>query len=398
MDVVVGRLRSKNNLILCLTAICVGIGILLPLSIGAQERQGLLLNAGLSVQSDSNITRTAEKISDKLAVFSPQLQFLSNVGQHKYVFDYRGDFTVYNEYNQYNNNENSLNLAAQFGHSYRFSSVFSLGYQDSVEAPGINNSQTEFGNEFNKLTRKSALANFYYGTSASNGQFVLGLDHNQQRYTNNQQAFRDINLNTLTSTFFYRMGPQTRLLFEAIVDRFDDIASTLATDRSSDGNRYLAGVEWAATAITSGTFKVGYQQRDYADESFNDIDGLSYFLDMLWQPNSFTKVKIGAKRTTRESAQQDIGGFISTTYSLGLEHELSSRTQLNVLYEQDESGFNNEQNRSDTRKSIKIGIAHSLRTWLDIRLDYRHLARSSNDEVYLFSSDAVELSLTTKFN
>ncbi len=125
---------------------------------------------------------------------------------------------------------------------------------------------------------------------------------------------------------------------------------------------------------------------------------MSYFLDMLWQPNSFTKLKIGAKRTTRESAQQDIGGFISTTYSLGLEHELSSRTQLNVLYEQDESGFNNEQNRSDTRKSIKIGIAHSLRTWLDIRLDYRHLARSSNDEVYLFSSDAVELSLTTKFN
>jgi hypothetical protein len=398
MGVVMGRLGNKNNLVLCFTALCVGIGLLLPSSVGAQERQGLLLNANLLVESDSNITRTAEEISDKLAVFSPQLQFLSNVGQHKFVFDYRGEFTVYKEYNQYNNNENSLSLAAQFEHGYRFRTSFSLGYQDIIEAPGINNAQTELGNEFNKLTRKSALAKFSYGTIISNGQLVLGLNHNQLRYTNNQQSFRDVDVNTLTGTFFYRMAPKTRILFEASVAKFDDVASTLATDRTSDENRFLAGVEWAATAIISGTFKVGYQQRDYADESFNDIDGLSYNLDMIWQPNSYSKVIIGSTRTTRESAQQDIGGFISTSYSLGLEHELSSRTQLNAAYKQDESDFNNVQNRSDTRKVITMGITHSLRTWLDIRLDYRHLARSSNDEIYVYTSDSIELLLTSKFN
>ena len=178
VGVVVSCLRNKNNLILCFTAVCVGIGLLLPSSVGAQERQGLLLNANLLVESDSNITRTAEEISDKLAVFSPQLQFLSNVGQHKFVFDYRGEFTVYKEYNQYNNNENSLSLAAQFEHSYRFRTSFSLGYQDIIEAPGINNAQTELGNEFNKLTRKSAMVKFSYGTRASHGLFLLGLDHN----------------------------------------------------------------------------------------------------------------------------------------------------------------------------------------------------------------------------
>ena len=208
MGVVMGRLGNKNNLVLCFTALCVGIGLLLPSSVGAQERQGLLLNANLLVESDSNITRTAEEISDKLAVFSPQLQFLSNVGQHKFVFDYRGEFSVYKEYNQYNNNENSLSLAAQFEHSYRFRSSFSLGYQDIIEAPGLNNAQTELGNEFNKLTRKSALAKFSYGTIVSNGQLVLGLNHNQLRYTNNQQSFRDVDENTLTGTFFLSHGPQ----------------------------------------------------------------------------------------------------------------------------------------------------------------------------------------------
>jgi hypothetical protein len=398
MGVAMKLLCNKNNLILCPTALCVGIGSLLSPLANAQERQGLLLNVGLSVKSDSNITRTAEETFDKIAIFSPQLQFLSNVGQHKFVFDYQGDFTTYNDNNQYNYNANALSLVTQFEHSYRFSSAFSLGYQDNIEEPGTNIAQNELGNEFNKFTRKSAKIKFSYGTIISNGQLALGLDHNQQRYTNNQQGFRDLDQNTLTGAFFYRMAPKIRLLFEASTARFDDVASIITTDRTSDENRFLAGVNWAETAIISGTFKVGYQQKDYADEGFNDIDGLSYFLNMLWQPHRFNKVKIGAKRTTRESAQQDIGGFIITTYSLGLEHELSSRTQLNVSYEQDESGFNNVQNGSDTRKIVTMNITHSLRAWLDIRLDYRHLARSSNNEINVFSSDSLKLSLMSKFN
>jgi hypothetical protein len=391
---VVSCSRNKNNLILCLADICFGIGLLLPSSVSAQERQGLLLNAVLTVQSDSNITRTAEKTSDRLAVFSPQLQFLSHVGQHTFVFDYQGDLSVYNDNSQYNYNNHDFKLGAQLGHSYQFSSEFALGYQNKIEDPGANNAAPQVISEFNQLTRKTALAKIYYGTKSSNGQLVLGLDHNQERYTNNQQSFRDLDQNTLTGTFFYRIVPKIRILFEASVATFDDVAGI----RSSDQNRFLAGVEWAATAIISGTFKVGYLQRDNVNESFNDISGLSYNLDMIWQPNSYSKVIIGSKRTTLESAQQDIGGFISTSYSLGLEHALSSRTQLNASYEQAESDFNNVQNRSDTGKSIKMGISHSLHTWLDIRLDYRYSARSSNDEIFVFSSDSLGLSLTSKFN
>jgi hypothetical protein len=398
MGLVVSSLDNKNNLILCLTAICVLVVLLLPSSAGAQERQGLLLNAGLTVQSDSNITRTAEKTSDRLAIFSPQLQFLSNVGQHTFVFDYQGDFAAYNDNSQYNYNDHDFKLGAQLGHSYQFSSEFALGYQNKIEEPGSNDDAPQAINAFNQLTRKTARAKIYYGTRASNGQLVLGLDHNQRRYTNNQQRFRDLDQNTLTGTFFYRMAPKTRILFEVSFGQFDDVSGTLAADRTSDENRYLVGVEWAATTITSGTFKIGYQQRSFPDVSFNDVDGLSYFLDMLWQPNSYTRIKIGAKRATDESAELNIGGFISTGYSLGLEHALSARTQLKARYEHDKADLTFVQNRSDTRNSIKIGIAHSLRTWLDISLDYRHLTRSSNDEIYAFSSDAVEMTLTTTFD
>jgi hypothetical protein len=396
MGVVVSSLRNKNMSVLSLNTLFVGI--LLQSSVLAQERQGLLLNAGLTVISDSNITRTAEKTSDKAAIFSPQLQFLSSIGQHKFVFDYQGAFATYNDNTQFNYSDHEVNLTALFDHSYRLSSEFILGYQKQVEDPGSNNAQTEISSEFNELTGKSATAKLYYGTPASTGQFVFGVDHNQQRYTNNQQSFRDLDRNTLTGTFFYRMAPKTRLLLEASVAKFDAVAGTLFADQSSDENRYLAGVEWEATAITSGTFKVGYQKKDFEDARFNDIDGLSYFLDMTWRPNTYTNITIGANRSTSESAQQDIGGFISTGYSLALVHALSARTQLKARYSLNESDFSDAQNRTDKRKSITLGLTHSLRTWLDISLDYRHLTRSSNDEIFDFSSDAVELSITSKFD
>jgi hypothetical protein len=393
-----GRLGNKNNLVLCFTALCVGIGLLLPSSVGAQERQGLLLNANLLVESDSNITRTAEEISDKLAVFSPQLQFLSNVGQHTFVFDYRGDFAVYNEYNQYNHNDNALSLVAQFDHSYRINSEFRLVYENKIEAPGTTNAALQTNNEFNKYTLKSAFATFIYGTSNSSGQFVLGMGHNQQRYTNNQQSFRDLDLNILIGTFFYRMAPKTRLLLEASAVELDNISGIQISDSTSGENMYLAGVEWEATATSSGTFKVGYREKGFEGNRLNDLDGLSYLLDMVWQPSSYTKVNIGAKRQPEESALQNVGGYISNSYSLSLSHRFSTRSLLKATYRQKKSDFSSTQNRTGKSNTITMGVKHSLRTWLGISLDYRHSTRSSNDEIYTFSSKSVELSLTSKFD
>jgi hypothetical protein len=396
MGRVVRSLRSRKMSVLYFNMLF--IGMLFQSSIFAQERQGLLLNADLSVISDSNITRTAEKTSDKSSIFSPKLEFSSNIGQHKFVFNYKGVFAVYNDNFQYNYNDHDLKLGATFDHSYRINSEFKFGYQDKVEAPGSNNAAAQINDELNQLTSKSALAKMSYGTAASIGQFVLGLEHEQQRYTNNQQSFRDLKQNTLIGTFFYRMAPKTRLLLEASVAKIDAVAGALFADKSSDENRYLAGVEWEATAITSGTFKVGYQKKDFKDERFIDLDGLSYFLDMTWKPNTYTNITIGAKRSTSESAQQNIGGFIKTGYSFSLEHAIGARTQLKAKYALNESDFSDAQDRTDKGKNITVGMSYSLRKWLDISLDYRHFTRNSNYEFFDFSSDSVELSLTSKFD
>jgi uncharacterized protein (PEP-CTERM system associated) len=128
-----------------------------------------------------------------------------------------------------------------------------------------------------------------------------------------------------------------------------------------------------------------------------DLSGLSYAVDMSWQPDTYSSVTVGATRLTNESAQQDIGGSINTLYSLGLEQAFTPLTSLNVLYEQDKSDFSGAQNRTDRRKRFEVGLAHSLQTWLDISLDYRHVTRDSDDTLFNFSSNVIELSISTNF-
>jgi hypothetical protein len=372
---------------------------LLQPSVQAEERQGFVVNAGLSVISDSNITgtKTAAGTSDKSTLFSPHIQYLSSINQHQFEFDYQGDFAAYNQNSQFNYNDHNLTFAALFDHSARLNTEFSLAYQNKIEAPGETNAVTPLNNEFNQLTSKSVLAKLYYGTPASSGQFVFGLAHDQKRYTNNEQSFRDMDQSNFTGTFFYRIAAKTRLLLEASIATNDYVAVAEFADQSSDGTLYLTGIEWKATAATSGTFKLGYQSTSYADGRLQDLSGLSYAVDMSWQPDTYSSVTVGATRLTNESAQQDIGGSINTLYSLGLEQAFTPLTSLNVLYEQDKSDFSGAQNRTDKRKRFEVGLAHSLQTWLNISLDYRHVTRDSDDALFNFSTNVIELSISTNF-
>jgi hypothetical protein len=391
------NLHVKKMLVLCLNFLF--FWALLQTPVFSQERQGLLLNTSLTMTNDSNITRTetSGETSDKSAIFSPQVQYLSNIDQHQFKFDYQGDFAVYNDNSQYNYTNHDLKFAALFDNSVRVDSEFTLGYQNKAEEPGASNAATSLNNEFNQLTSKFLLGKLYYGTPASSGQFIFDLAHNQQRYTNNEQRFRDTDQSKFTSTFFYRMAPKTRLLLEASITNNDYLVVTEFADQSSSDTLYLAGLEWEATATTSGTFKLGYQSKSYDDVRLKDLSGLSYSLDMSWQLSTFSNLTVGATRLTNESAQQNIGGSINTLYSFGLEQDFTSLTSINVIYEQDKSDFSSAQNRTDKRKRFEVGLVHSLQTWLDISLGYRYLTRDSDDALFDFSLNMIELSITTNF-
>ena len=377
----------------------------IPLTSQAEDRPGLLLNGSVSAEYTDNVLNNANETSDTALIVNPELKYLGLVGKHKFLLSYDGKLSTYTEDSDLNYNEHKLAVGARLDHSHRINTEFKLGYDKKIEQPGSTNSSTQTLTNFHKYNNTSALAKFYYGQTKSMGQIVLGYRYNEREYTNNQQSYRDVEQNQFSATFFYRVAPKTRILFLASTEEYtyeDQVLNNgLVFNQSSNNNLYLAGVEWEASAKTTGLFKIGYQDKDFDDVRFNDISGLSYMLDMIWKPNTYTQIKLGATRQTTESAQVNEGGFLSTSYSIDVSHEITARTSLTGQYviDNDDIVFSSgSADRTDKRNTIKVGVKHSLRKWLNINLAYKYQDKSSTNEIYNFESNTVSLSLETKFD
>jgi len=375
--------------------------LIAPMVNNAAERSGLLLNGTVSVEHTDNVLNNLNEISDTAFIIAPEIKYLGLVGKHKFLFNYDGKLANYSDNSDFNYNEHKLAVGARLDHSHKINSEFKLGFDKKIETPGSTNSSTQALTDFNQYQDKSALARLYYGQKNSIGQIVIGYKYNDLEYTNNQQEFRDYEQDQLSATFFYRIAPKTRLLFQATATEFtyndQQLANGLLFNQSSEQKTYLAGVEWEATAKTTGLFKIGYQYKDFDDVRFSDISGLSYFLDMIWKPNTYTNIKLGASRQATESALLNESGFLSTSYSVDISHYIRPHTAITARVDIENDEIATSSNRTDKRNSIQIGINHSLREWLNIKLAYKYQEKTSDIELFNFESNIVQLSLETEF-
>jgi hypothetical protein len=386
---------AKSKIIL---ATVISICLFISKSAIAEERQGLLLNATITAEHDDNVLRKIVPVSDSSLQISPELTYLTHMGKHIFALDYQGNYSAFKKDTKLNYNNHNIALLAKLDHSLKISSTLKLSYQDEIEEPGTNNSITSLFTEFNQTKNKKAAANIYYGTKKSIGQLSLNLQHTKQRYTNNLQDYRDLNRNKATGTFFYRIAQKTRLLFQVSLRDYDYINKSKYQNQSSQETFYLAGVEWDITAKTSGTFKLGYQGKDFDENLYQNIDALSYLLDMTWKPNTYSKVKISASRKTQESSQILTGAFITNDFAINAEHKITARTKLKAAYSFANNDIISLRDRTDKKHNITFGIDHSLLTWLSISLDYNFIQRKSDNAIYEHKANVIALSLTTTFD
>lgn len=373
-----------------------------PLLANAEERSGLTLNGSIATEYSDNVLNNINKISDTALIAEPNVKYLGYAGKHKFKINYDSKLSSYSKNSQLNYNEHILLLGAYLDITNKINTELSFGFDKVNETPGITNSTTQTLTDFNKYKNKSALASFFYGQRKSIGQIVLSYKYNDREYTNNQQEFRNYESDNVSATFYYRIAPKTRLLFQASTTEYEyndqQLNVNLVINQSSNEKKYLAGVEWEATAKTTGLFQIGYQNKNYDDQQLNDISGLSYNLDMIWKPYERTKIKLSASRKATESALLNESGFLSTSYGIEVSHNITTHTSVTSQYKINNDDIITNSNRTDKRNNFSLGVNHSLRNWLNIKLAYKFKDKSSSIEQLNFESNMVLLSLETAFN
>jgi len=231
---------------------------------------------------------------------------------------------------------------------------------------------------------------YTYGARSAANQIDLGASYAQLRYDNSDGINDDKERNTtgLTTTWYHRIGSNTRGLLEYDHTVFDYLQSGSRLNSTSDA--VLAGAEWDFTARTSGKVRVGYERKNFDDNSVDDLSNPTWQVDLRWKPRTYSTFSFVAHQAMAEG--DDGADAVKTTSALfGWRHGWTER--ITTVAEAGLSRYEYEgQNRTDDLHDYNLAVEYAMRRWLDIELGYRYRNDNSDADNQSFERNIFLLS------
>lgn len=215
---------------------------------------------------------------------------------------------------------------------------------------------------------------YTYGGREAKGRINTTLGFEDKTYTNFRTTTRsrDYDKISLGAGFNYKISDKTTALIE--IERSDINYDN--TDLDSTTQRILSGVTWDATAKTSGTVKLGYQNKDFDNTAYSDTSAGTWNIELLWNPKTYSTFRLSTSQDFTESTTTDT--FVDTkNYILGWEHFWNDKLSSNLSYSNTNEKFGNS-NRSDDIDVLTLALTHNTKRWLDMGLIFERSERDSN--------------------
>lgn len=331
----------------------------------------------LSVQvghNDNIFSTETNETSSTITVVNPSVQFVAEKDNDAYRVTYDLKVGTLHDSRADDYVDHTLTGEAILELNSRNRLDLTAGLAKIHEDRGSNNAAT--GAKPARYTDTSLSGVYRYGAEGAAGNLEVGASYLDHAYDNlgtlNDSRERE-NIR-LDATFFYRVAPKTRALFEV---RAEDIDYKLtASDLDNTEMKYLAGVTWDATAKTSGTAKIGYQNKDYDAVSREDQDGASWEVSARWSPRTYSTFDLATSQEYEEASGNE-DGIDTETYSLTWNHSWDERISTQAMLShmnEDYIGLT----REDETDTAMVGVNYELKRWLSMNLAYTYKDKDSN--------------------
>lgn len=128
----------------------------------------------------------------------------------------------------------------------------------------------------------------------------------------------------------YQLRPQFDVFAEGSVNTVDyeDRFDAGGRERSSDGYKLIGGVSIDLTNLLEGDAYLGYLRQEYDDPLFDDISDPTLGFGLRWMPSGLTTFSANLDRKPQETTSPTASGYLSTIFSLGVDHELKRNILL----------------------------------------------------------------------
>jgi polysaccharide biosynthesis protein VpsM len=346
----------------------------------------------LAVGYDDNLfSSDLNKRKSALAIMSPWVRIEGNPKPHRFDLAFRYDAGRYDDSSPDNYDDYAFlaNGRAVFSAraDLRARAEYLYGHdpRGSTDRPAAP-TPDEFINS-------GAEATLGYGAPGASGRLEANGGFFTRQYQNNRvfTTASDRDTGILGATFLWRVAPRSQLFLQGDWRSIDYDLPTSTQD--STEQRVYVGARWEATALTSGSAKIGWLKKDFDSDPRQDVSTGSWEAGVRWSPLSYSAFDFNTSRQTQEST--GVGDVIvSSIYNVLWSHSWSSRVRSQVLARWIDDDFRGAGvTRQDETGTLGLKLEYQFRRWLRLAADYSYSDRDSTVPAVVYKRNQVLLTL-----
>ncbi len=178
--------------------------------------------------------------------------------------------------------------------------------------------------------------------------------------------------------------------------RYDQEVDSTGANRDSWGWDLRVGLTYNVSSVTGAEVYAGYFQQRYEDPTLADASGLTYGLNLVWNPLDTLTVNAGIDRSVQESTLAGVSSTVVTAYTLGLDYEVRDNLMLTSSGGITTSDFEGS-TRNDFSWNAGAGIVYLVNEFAQAGLQGRYSVRDSNQETNNYTDTVIEANLTLQY-
>ena len=313
-----------------------------------------------------------------ITTIDPSVILGADDGANQYGLGYHLSEGIYHQSHSDDFTDHFLNFTANLGLSRKLTVDFNVDYNLAHDARGSTftggaAAAVLIPDEYHETIVGGSVD---YGTNA---HMIVSGEYSNKRYTNNRTrtTARDIDIAGAIAEFDYDLTGKTSAVLEARYKQFNYKLQTALINLDSNEQTYFVGLNWQASAKTSGSARVGYRKKNFTKVSTADLGFVSWELNAEWLPMSYSSWTLQTASTAAET--DGSGSFIkNTSASVSWNHSWSERVSHAALLSYTRGDYQGTSTRVDNTTRASISANYQWLRWLAIQPAYDYSNRSSN--------------------
>lgn len=351
---------------------------------------------GVATGHNDNMARTKlNRRSSGFIVLTPAIWASSQLGGNKYSLGYQGEYTTYQGSSRDNTRNHEVAASGEHDIATRFGLNWRTSFLDRYDPAGSTDRAAGASGEPDRWKASNWAVVARYGAQSAPGRIFLEVGEYDKEYQNNRAttAASDYRSTNTSLRFVGRLTGKTSFVSEYRLSKFNYDLSTSTLDNIE--RRALVGLEWDATAATTGSFKVGNLRKDYRSTR-RDFSGATYEGGLRWSPLTYSRVDLSVGRSASDPTGSTADYLLSTFASAKWTHDWRSYFTSRVLLGQNKAKYEGA-TRKDNTYDYGIGLDYVITRNAKVSADFQRTTRNSNDDTLDYNLNLVTTKLELAF-